>query len=335
MLGLAAYPAQARQASAPPPVDEASKAIEAVDAAYQAQVHAAQVARLKALEALVNRNESTAAGPITEAFFQTAIADDLFAEAEPLAGRVIALGKQATTDAWLLARIVDIVAKVDRGAVENSVTALQTALSTAPAEATTVISLLEVYYHQLLARREFGIALKAFEAARTSVKDPSITAYLDNRIARLAMIGKPSPVLKGSTIDGKPFDLASMKGKIVVVVFWASWCVPNAQEIEALVEVVQQYQDQGLEVVGVNMDTAQDDAGSLETYLPNIKRFLLDFNVTWPTLVNGSGAADYAAVFHVNDLPASVVINRQGTVIGIDPGVKGLFDSLPELLKAP
>lgn len=337
LLGLTTIARVSHAQQAPATVDEAHKAVEAIEGAFDGQVHAAQVARLRALEALVAKHEATAASWITETALQHAIADDLFKDAAPLAGRVIGLGPQATSDAWLLARIVDTVARVDAGDYDASIAALEKALTAAPgdakADATAIISVLEVYYHQLLARQQGAVALKAFQTARAKATDPAVVSYLDNRLARLGMIGKPSPALKGTTIDGKPFDLATLKGKLVVVVFWATWCVPNAEEAEAIVEIAHQFQGQGLEIVGVNLDTAQEDGSSLETLLPNIKRFLLDYNVTWPNLINGTGATDYAAAFHVTDLPASVIIDRQGTVIGIDPGAKGLYLALPELLK--
>ena len=52
--------------------------------------------------------------------------------------------------------------------------------------------------------------------------------------------------------------------------------------------------------------------------MPNIRRFLLDHNVTWPNLINGPGDRDYAGAYGVTQIPANVLIGRDGTVIHLD-----------------
>lgn len=131
-------------------------------------------------------------------------------------------------------------------------------------------------------------------------------------------MGKPAPAIRGADLDGKPFDLADAKGKVVLVVFWASWCLPCAAEIETLQDVEESYRGRGLQIVGINLDALQDDGQKLETVLPNIRRFLLDLNVRWPTLVNGQGEKDYAQAYGVTEIPANILIARDGKVGGID-----------------
>jgi hypothetical protein len=70
--------------------------------------------------------------------------------------------------------------------------------------------------------------------------------------------------------------------------------------------------------VGINVDTLQGDRPKLESVLPNVRRFLLDNNVRWPNLINGTGAADYAKSYAVVDIPSNVLIGRDGTVIHRD-----------------
>ena len=88
----------------------------------------------------------------------------------------------------------------------------------------------------------------------------------------------------------------------------------------------------GLKVVGINLDTQEDGGQKLETVLPNIRRFLLDYNVPWPTLVNGSGDRDYAAAYGVADIPANVLIGRDGTVVQIDLSRRNLEPVVSRLL---
>ncbi len=113
-------------------------------------------------------------------------------------------------------------------------------------------------------------------------------------------------------------SLAGLKGNVVLVVFWASWCLPSSAEVAALDQVFGTYKDRGFRVVGINVDTLQGDRPKLETVLPNVRRFLLDNNVRWPNLINGTGTNDYAKAYGVVDIPSNVLIGRDGTVIHRD-----------------
>ena len=145
-------------------------------------------------------------------------------------------------------------------------------------------------------------------------------------------MGKPAPPIQGTDLDGKEFNLAGEKGKVVLVVFWASWCLSNATQITWLEQVQNAYHDRGLQVVGINLDVQQDGGQKLETVLPQIRRFLVDYNVPWPTLVNGTGDRDYASAYGVADIPANVLIGRDGTVVQIDLSRRNLETVVSRLL---
>ena len=133
------------------------------------------------------------------------------------------------------------------------------------------------------------------------------------------MIGKPAPAIEGTDLDGKPVSLADLKGNVVLVVFWASWCLPSSAEVAVARSGLRQlHRDRGFRVVGINVDTLQGDRPKLETVLPNVRRFLLDNNVRWPNLINGTGTNDYAKAYGVVDIPSNVLIGRDGTVIHLD-----------------
>ena len=108
------------------------------------------------------------------------------------------------------------------------------------------------------------------------------------------------------------------------MVFWASWCLPNAAEIAWLDEVYATNRDRGFRIVGINVDTLQNGGTKVETVMPGIRRFLLDHNVRWPNLVNGDGAHDYAASYGVTEIPTNVLIGRDGLVIHVDLSRKNL-----------
>ena len=75
---------------------------------------------------------------------------------------------------------------------------------------------------------------------------------------------------------------------MVLVVFWTTWCMPCSEEIAWLDQAYVDHRAGGFRIVGINLDPLQKDGPKLETLMPNIKRFLVEHNVRWPNLVNGS-----------------------------------------------
>ena len=104
--------------------------------------------------------------------------------------------------------------------------------------------------------------------------NPAVKGFSARRLAQLDMIGKPAPAIDGTDLDGKPVSLADLKGNVILVVFWASWCVPSSTEVAALDQVYNTFQSRGFRVMGINVDAMQTDGPKLETVLPNIRRFL-------------------------------------------------------------
>jgi cytochrome c biogenesis protein CcmG/thiol:disulfide interchange protein DsbE len=77
---------------------------------------------------------------------------------------------------------------------------------------------------------------------------PAHSAFAD------AEIGQPAPALVVQELDGQTFDLSAMRGKVVVINFWATWCQPCRQEMPALDAFYRQYHTQGVEIIGISAD---------------------------------------------------------------------------------
>jgi thiol-disulfide isomerase/thioredoxin len=305
-----------------------AESLQTINDDYNQQLLQLDRRRLERLARLAARQNPAAAAATYEQLFRLAIAGNMFRDAEPIADTVVRNGSPSPT-ATALAHLVKIIAESDRGAYEQSLESLREAVAErdkaaqsgaprAELQTSEIVGICDAYYQRLIQGEQFEIARKAIQLVLGHTRRPVVREFLSSRLKRVDLVGKPAPAIQGPDIDGKPFNLTDAKGKVVLVVFWASWCLPSAVEIESFQQVAESYRGQGFQVVGINLDALQDGGQKLDTVMPNIRRFLLDHNVRWPTLINGSGDKDYAKAYGVTEIPANVLIARDGTVAHID-----------------
>ena len=121
--------------------------------------------------------------------------------------------------------------------------------------------------------------------------------------------GAPAPELRLSGLKDA-VDLAALKGKVVYVDFWASWCGPCKQSFPFMNELQQRYGAAGLEIVAINLDAKRDDADKFLAEVP--ARFTLAFDAK----------GESARRFEVKAMPSSVLIGRDGKVVAAHKGFK-------------
>lgn len=313
------------------PSPAAADDIKAIDDEYDRQMLGLERRRIERLAQLAARQKPADAAATYERLFRLAVAANLFADAETAAKAVLDAGSPSPV-ALGLACTVKIIAEVDRGATEQSLETLRRAIADREKAANAgaprvelptdeVVEICDAYYQRLLQGAHYEAAAKGLRILLEHTRRPVLREFLSSRLRRLELVGKAAPAIRGVDLDGKPFDLGELKGKkAVLVVFWASWCLPCQAEVEALRAVEETYRARGFQVVGINLDplSAVDPKSASASVLPNVRRFLLDNNVTWPTLVNGQGDKDYAAAYGVAEVPANVLVGRDGTVVNID-----------------
>src|SRR5579864_3838387 len=124
------------------------------------------------------------------------------------------------------------------------------------------------------------------------------------------MKSKVAPDFSLESLDGKNVHLSDLRGKAVLLNFWATWCAPCKIETPWLVELQSQYGPQGLQVVGV----AMDDSGKDE-----IARFAKEMGMNYPVLLGKEAVGD--AYGGIPYLPESVFIGRDGKIVNTIRGI--------------
>ncbi|HEY2154198.1 MAG TPA: TlpA disulfide reductase family protein [Isosphaeraceae bacterium] len=300
---------------------------EAIEADFRRDVIRAERTRIERLAALAASQPKAEASKTYAELFRLAIASGLYAEAEPTAERLVRSGG-ATADMGLLADVVNVLAKAERGAYQESLDSLAEAIKarddadaaggrrTLPISAR--LALANIYVEHLIHAAQYDVARRALTMIRDSAGEPALKSLAERRLAQVDLVGKPAPPIVGTSIDGQPVRLADSKGDVVLVVFWATWCAPNAEEAERLGVLEAANRGKGLRIIGINLDPMQDGGVPAESVMPNVRRFLVDHNVRWPNLLNGPGDRDYARAFGVTEIPANALIGRDGTVLHLD-----------------
>ena len=123
-------------------------------------------------------------------------------------------------------------------------------------------------------------------------------------------VQEPAPQPPVATADGKPFDWATLRGKVVLVDFWASWCGPCRQAFPAYDAMGRRHADAGFVVLGVNVDEERADA----------ERFLKAVPATFTVVFDAGGQAPKA--YGVKAMPSSYLVGRDGRVRAVHVGFK-------------
>jgi thiol-disulfide isomerase/thioredoxin len=119
--------------------------------------------------------------------------------------------------------------------------------------------------------------------------------------------------LAGPLLDGKPFDLKELRGKVVLVDFWATWCPPCVAEMPGNREVYRRHQAEGFEIVGVSLDESREA----------LVQFTGQHDIKWrqiffPDKDKPGGQNPLALRYRVDAIPLTVLVDRQGKVVDLN-----------------
>ena len=127
---------------------------------------------------------------------------------------------------------------------------------------------------------------------------------INSEFGEVSIDQRPAPDFTKVGLDGERVSLSGIRGKVAMLDFWSSWCPPCRREAPTLAQVYREYEDRGVEFVGVAI---WDDAG-------NVSRYVEEFDLPYPNVLDDKGqmAIDYG----VAGIPEKFFINSQGELVG-------------------
>lgn len=126
------------------------------------------------------------------------------------------------------------------------------------------------------------------------------------------LIGTTAPDLSLPTLTGETLRLQDLRGKVVLLDFWATWCLPCREQMAKMAR----QKMEGVFVLGVNDDETPEKA----------RQFLTENNYRWPSLYDGK-AGDARRLFKVSAIPALVLIDREGKIVAYEAGAADSVDA--------
>ena len=171
-----------------------------------------------------------------------------------------------------------------------------------------------------------GEWIKRVEAHLEAHPDSSVNMLLAEKKRILPLITelKSKPLeLKFKAIDGRDVDLAKMRGKVVLIDFWATWCAPCIEELPSLMRLYSEKKDQGFEIIGISMD---DDLGRLAY-------FMKESGIPWPQYADPKGVQnDIVTRLGVQITPTLWLVGKDGYLI-TDNALNGTVEAVETALK--
>lgn len=182
--------------------------------------------------------------------------------------------------------------------------------------------------NQLAIQKEFNNeqeqAAELYRRIANQYPESTEAEIASGALKRIESIGKRID-LRGRTINGASFQLSSLRGNLIVLHYWATWCSPCLQDIKALQQIEARYRNRNVKIVGVNVDVSADKT----------KQFLIENPLSWPQLFEEGGleGSGLSKALGIQTLPAMLLIDEDGKVISNNLQIDQLRSELTRLAR--
>ncbi|QEC44204.1 TlpA family protein disulfide reductase [Pseudobacter ginsenosidimutans] len=124
--------------------------------------------------------------------------------------------------------------------------------------------------------------------------------------------GEEALKMSFTALDKTEFQLEKLRGKVVLIDFWASWCKPCLNEFPHLRTMLEKYNRDGFEIAGICLDN--------ESALPRVKEIIQENKITWPQRFEGKGfhSDTYRLLYGINSLPTVWLLDKSGRIVSTD-----------------
>jgi peroxiredoxin len=141
--------------------------------------------------------------------------------------------------------------------------------------------------------------------------------------SRAQAVGSLPPDFEAKDIAGQTVKLSALKGQVVLLDFWATWCPPCRVEIPNLLEIFRKFKDKKFVIISVSLDRD----------LPLARKFVAEKEMNWVHIIDREAASEIAGKYQVEYIPSTFLINRAGKIEALQLRGTELGKKIAEMLK--
>lgn len=166
-----------------------------------------------------------------------------------------------------------------------------------------------------------------FPATQAAARVDEMLAQLEGQKKAAALQatlvpGAVFPDFQETDLAGNPLSIGGLKGKVVLVDFWATWCGPCVGELPNVIAAYEKYHAKGFEVVGISLDRSEDA----------LKKFIAERKMTWPQYFDGKAwDSKLGRQYGITSIPATYLLDREGRIVARDLRGEALETELARL----
>ena len=153
---------------------------------------------------------------------------------------------------------------------------------------------------------------------------PIVVLFLGTvAFSRAQGTGSTPPDFTATDISGAKWTLSDLKGKVVLLDFWATWCPPCRVEVPNLIKIYRQFKDNNFVLISVSLDRDSDAA----------RKFVKEKGMDWLHIIDREAASELAGKYQVEYIPSTFLIDRKGKIAASQLRGSALKEKIDELLK--